>query len=239
VEPPLPLNGILTRASDALLVRASVALYVPLPGGVNWTLNVVLCPAAMVTGRLDINVKALVEMLAAETVTDAVPELVALMVRVLLLPLVIVPKPSDDAPMESRPDAGGVPVPVTPAQPVHIMTEKSRATTANVSNGRDEIRLGAEDDIDSWEANHVSSPSHIQLIARPGMTHGSMSLGSMAILTTGPLVLLSFTAKGQGRIDNRGTPLGMSEGQSGRKPVRLAQTKVKFGVGLYYRRVGR
>jgi hypothetical protein len=115
----------------------------------------------MVTGRLDINVKALVEMLAAETVTDAVPELVALMVRVLLLPLVIVPKPSDDAPMESRPDAGGVPVPVTPAQPVHIMTEKSRATTANVSNGRDEIRLGAEDDIDSWEANHVSSPSQI------------------------------------------------------------------------------
>ena len=103
----------------------------------------------MVTGRVDMSKKALVEIVAAETVIEAEPELVALMVRVLLLPFATLPKPSDAAPMESVPVGGDVDEPaLTPEQPVQSAIQASRhAAAANFSSRLHEIHLGAMADI--------------------------------------------------------------------------------------------
>jgi hypothetical protein len=181
-DPELPFNGTSTRLSDALLLSASVALKVPEAVGANFTLRFALCPAASVMGKADVREKALVEMVPAETMTEAEPELVALMVKVLLLPLATLPKLSDGDPMESVPAGGGVvdePA-LTPAHPVHsAMHERRRKTTMTDSRRLVSIRLGARSDI-SWIIDHVS-------IAINFVTHGAMSFGSMAVVAEGEL----------------------------------------------------
>src|SRR5271169_2344319 len=78
---------------DAAFVMASVALKAPAALGVNLMLTVMLCPAETVIGRLGATrEKYLVEIAALLTVTDAGPELVAVTVRVLLLPAATLPK---------------------------------------------------------------------------------------------------------------------------------------------------
>jgi len=83
------------RLSDALLVMESVALKIPVAVGANFTLMGVLCPAARVTGRVEVRENTLVEMVIAVMLTEADPELVALTVRVLLEPVVTLPNATD------------------------------------------------------------------------------------------------------------------------------------------------
>ena len=52
VATPVPESGRLTAPLDALLVTVSVPLKVPAAVGENLMLIAVLCPAAIVTGRL-------------------------------------------------------------------------------------------------------------------------------------------------------------------------------------------
>jgi hypothetical protein len=70
-------------------------------------LSVVLCPAPIVRGRLGALIaKYLVETDALEIVTDAVPELVAVTVRVLLPPAPTLPKSRLAFPSEKVPLGG-------------------------------------------------------------------------------------------------------------------------------------
>jgi len=77
----------------ASLVIARVALKAPVEAGANITLRVVLCPAAIVTGRLGATKEnALDETAILLIVIEAVPELVAETVIVLLLLVPTLPK---------------------------------------------------------------------------------------------------------------------------------------------------
>lgn len=68
-------------------------LKAPTAFGANVTLRFALWPAARVAGRLGaLSEKYLVEMVALLMMTDALPEFVAVTVRVLLLPGVTLPK---------------------------------------------------------------------------------------------------------------------------------------------------
>jgi hypothetical protein len=104
---PVPVRVSVATAFDALLVTERVALKVPVAVGVNLTLMGALCPAATVTGRLEIEEKAFVDTAMAETVSDAEPELAAFTVRVLLEPVVTLPKLIGVFPRERVPTAGG------------------------------------------------------------------------------------------------------------------------------------
>jgi hypothetical protein len=93
VPSPVPERVRLVTEFDASLLIVTVALKVPLASGVNTMLRVVLCPAAIVRGRLGALIaKYLVETDALEIVTDAFPEFVAVTVRVLLPPALTLPK---------------------------------------------------------------------------------------------------------------------------------------------------
>jgi hypothetical protein len=90
---PDPDSEMLMGPFEASLESDTVALYEPAALGANLILSGVLCPAAMVTGRTGaVREKYLVEIAAPLMVTGAVPEFVALTVRVLLLEAVTEPK---------------------------------------------------------------------------------------------------------------------------------------------------
>ena len=89
----VPAREMFMTEFDASLLIESVALKAPAAFGVNTMLMVALCPAAMETGRLGLTrAKYWVEIAALLTVTESGPELVALIVRVLLLPAATLPK---------------------------------------------------------------------------------------------------------------------------------------------------
>lgn len=90
---PVPESGRLTAPLDALLVTVSVPLKVPAAVGENLMLIVVLCPAAIVAGRVGaVNEKSWLEIETLLMVTEAGPEFVAVAVKVLLLPAATLPK---------------------------------------------------------------------------------------------------------------------------------------------------
>jgi hypothetical protein len=116
---PVPESDKFVGALDASLVIATVAVKVPAALGVNLTPRVVLWPAAIVAGRLgDIREKYLLDIVTKLIVITAFPVLLAVTLRVSLLPAVTLPKlrlksPSDRLPL------GGVVLPaLTPWQPV-------------------------------------------------------------------------------------------------------------------------
>jgi len=90
---PAPESDTVWVPSDASLLMESAALNFAAAFGVNRTLKVVLCPAASDTGNKgEVNAKNLVETEAPLMLTDLLPELVAVSVRLLLLPGVTSPK---------------------------------------------------------------------------------------------------------------------------------------------------
>lgn len=90
---PVPDRDAVVDGVEALLVTVSVALKVAAAFGVNVILKVALCPLASVTGNVgEVNAKYFVEMEALLMVTDALPEFVAVRVRVLLVFGVTFPK---------------------------------------------------------------------------------------------------------------------------------------------------
>ena len=90
---PVPDNERLVTESDAVLVMETVALKVPAAFGVKPTVIGVLCPTARLIGRVGaVREKYFVESATLLIVTEAVPEFVAVAVRVLLLPAVTLPK---------------------------------------------------------------------------------------------------------------------------------------------------
>jgi hypothetical protein len=89
----VPESARLVRGFGASLLIASVPLNAPDAVGAKTTPIVVLCPAARVTGRLgSVREKYLLEIAAALMVIEAVPEFVAVTVRVLRLPGATPPK---------------------------------------------------------------------------------------------------------------------------------------------------
>jgi hypothetical protein len=95
VPVPVPESERFVTVFDASLVMESVPLNAPAALGENLILIVALCPAVTVTGRLGETREKYGEDIAALlTVTDAGPELVAVAVRVLLLPAATLPKSS-------------------------------------------------------------------------------------------------------------------------------------------------
>ena len=97
-------------------------------------LTVVLWPAARETGRVGaVSEKYWVEMTTLLTLTDAVPEFVAVTVRVLVVPAVMLPKSRFIALSESVPEGWpGEPEPpaLTPWQPARNMSPARRSTAA-------------------------------------------------------------------------------------------------------------
>jgi len=90
---PVPDKERFVTESEAVLAMAAVALKAPAAFGVKRTVIGVLFPAARVVGRVGaVREKYFVEIAALFTVTEAVPEFVAVTVRVLLLPVVTLPK---------------------------------------------------------------------------------------------------------------------------------------------------
>lgn len=90
---PEPERVAVSVGVEASLVTLRVALKAAATFGVNVMLNVALCPLATVTGKVgEVNAKYFVEMEALLMVTDALPEFVAVKVRVLLVLGVTFPK---------------------------------------------------------------------------------------------------------------------------------------------------
>lgn len=90
---PEPERVAVSVGVEASLVTLRVALKAAAAFGVNVMLNVALCPLATVTGNVgEVNKKYFVEMEALLMVTDALPEFVAVKVRVLLVLGVTFPK---------------------------------------------------------------------------------------------------------------------------------------------------
>src|ERR1700758_4005501 len=80
---PVPDNERLVTESDAVLVMETVALKVPAAFGVKPTVIGVLCPTARLIGRVGaVREKYFVESATLLIVTEAVPEFVAVAVRV-------------------------------------------------------------------------------------------------------------------------------------------------------------
>lgn len=90
---PVPASETLAEVLDASLVMVTVALKVPAALGENEKLSFALCPAAIERGRAGlVREKDLVEIEAALIVIEALPEFVAVRVKVLLLPAATLPK---------------------------------------------------------------------------------------------------------------------------------------------------
>jgi hypothetical protein len=97
VDVPVPDRVRFDTLFDASLVMAGIVLKIPAALGANLTLIVVLCPAAIANGRLGATrEKYFVEIATLLMVTDAGPELVAVTVRILLLPTATLPKTKVD-----------------------------------------------------------------------------------------------------------------------------------------------
>jgi hypothetical protein len=102
---PDPESARVWFPSEASLATESVALNFAAAFGVNEMLKVALAPAAIDTGRLgEVIAKYLVEIEALPTLTVALPELVAVTVRVLLVPGVTSPKSRLALPRTKFPD---------------------------------------------------------------------------------------------------------------------------------------
>lgn len=90
---PVPVSVMFGAVVEASLVIVAVALKGPAALGVNLMLTCMLCPGATVTGRLGaVSVKYWLDIVTVLMVTEAVPELVAAKVVVLLLPNATLPK---------------------------------------------------------------------------------------------------------------------------------------------------
>lgn len=90
---PAPDNEIVAVESEALLAIVTVAVKDPAVFGVNARLRVVLCPAAMVAGKLGaVTEKLALDTVALLTVIAADPEFVAVTVRVFVAPATTLPK---------------------------------------------------------------------------------------------------------------------------------------------------
>lgn len=88
--------------SDASLVSPTVALNDPAAFGAKAILRFALCPAAMMTGNVgEDSEKYFVETEALLIVRDFDPELVAVTLRVLVVPAITLPKSSAEAPMDN------------------------------------------------------------------------------------------------------------------------------------------
>ena len=141
---PSPVSDRFIDAFDASLVMLAVALKVFALSGVNLMLIVVLWPDARDAGRLGpVSEKYLVENAAPLMLRDAVPEFVAVTVRVLLLPAVILPKSRFIALNESVPDGWpGEPEPpaLTPWQPARNVSPARRSRAAVIfSTDREQV----------------------------------------------------------------------------------------------------
>lgn len=102
---PDPESEIVGFPFEASLLMESVALNFAAAFGVNEMLRVVLAPAASATGSAgEVMAKYLVETEALLTLTVALPELVAVTVRVLLVPGVTSPKSRFALPRTRFPD---------------------------------------------------------------------------------------------------------------------------------------
>src|SRR5579871_1441388 len=98
---PVPAGDAFVTASEALLETDRVALNAPAAFGENVTLTGVLCPAAIVAGRLGaFKEKYFVEIAALLTTTELLPLFVAVTVMVLLVPACTLPKSSPDVAKE-------------------------------------------------------------------------------------------------------------------------------------------
>jgi hypothetical protein len=96
VAVPVPDSARLVTESVAVLEMEIEPLKVPAAFGVKTTLRGMLWPAAMVTGRLgELRAKYLVETATLLMVTPAVPEFVAIVDTILLLPAFTLPKARD------------------------------------------------------------------------------------------------------------------------------------------------
>ena len=130
---PVPESTRVVEVSEALLVIVAVALKEPAVAGANWTLRFALWPAGRVEGRLgEVSEKYLVEIVALLMVTEALPEFVAVTVRVLLLPGVTLPKLRLALPSERLP-IGLVEFPpeLTPWHPISEPTAKRSRVAAS------------------------------------------------------------------------------------------------------------
>jgi hypothetical protein len=129
---PVPESVRVVTVFEASLVMVTVALKSPPALGANSMVIGTLCPAPMVTGRLGaVREKYLVEIVALLTVTDAVPELVALTVRVLLPPAATLPKFKLESARERLLLGGGFEVVLAalkPIQPTRKVRPASRSS---------------------------------------------------------------------------------------------------------------
>ena len=90
---PSPVRDTVTFGLEASLVTVSVALNGAAAFGVNEIVALAFCPAAIVMGRVgETSAKYLVENEAPVIVSALFPELVALMVRVFVVPGLTCPK---------------------------------------------------------------------------------------------------------------------------------------------------
>ena len=92
VAAPEPLRPIVSGDPGALLVTETVPVALPLAVGANVTLNELLAPGFKVAAVKPLSAKPAPEMLAAETDTGAVPELVSFTDADALLPIRMLPK---------------------------------------------------------------------------------------------------------------------------------------------------
>ena len=130
--PPVPLKDTVVWASLASLVMIIEALNAPAASGEKVRLIGVLCPAAIETGKLgEVRTKYFVEIETLETLTVAVPVLVAVTEIVLLVPGATLPKASDGLAMVSVPTGGLELAALTPWQPARkLRPARSRSTPA-------------------------------------------------------------------------------------------------------------
>ncbi len=98
---PVPAKAMFVSWLPSLLVTAAAPLNGPDAFGVNRTVICVLCPAAIVSGRLGaVRTKYFVDTAALLRVSAEVPEFVALTVIVLLVPIATLPKFRIDVPTD-------------------------------------------------------------------------------------------------------------------------------------------
>ncbi len=101
---PEPVMTMFIVASEALLLNAMLPLTLPAAVGANWAVNVVLCPAAKVSGvEMPAVVKPAPVVMACDTVVDAEPEFLRVIVAFPVLPTLMFPK------LTAEGDAASVP----------------------------------------------------------------------------------------------------------------------------------
>jgi hypothetical protein len=194
VPVPVPDSVRFVTVFDASLVIESVALKAPTALGMNLMLIVVLCPAAMASGRLGATrEKYLVEIEALLTVTDAGPGFVAVTVRVLLLPAATFPKSRVVLSRERVLDCcwPEEPAALTPWQPTRKVRPARRSNApASFPRCFERIALAAVSSI---------------------VSHGTVAPGSTTVCTRGRAHHESGAACGIA-VDLRGTPCQPPEG---------------------------